>query len=238
MQAGADRRRLGQLIRAAAILGKDTLMTAFTRRALRRTACLALAAGLALGASLGLSGRADAQTDLSNTQIEQGLSGATNNDPSLTAQLLKQMAQQAVAQNKPLSLNKSEIAQRLDKLAQITVQIQFALNSSVIRPQSYATLGSIADAMHHPILWNYRFLIVGNTDATGTRAHNLELSQKRADAIKEALVNLGKVDAARLDAVGLGQEALQVPSKPDDPINRRVQIFNIGTMAPMPKPLQ
>ena len=208
-------------------------MTAFTRRA----AGLLLAAGLAFGASLGLAARADAQTDLSNAQILQGLSGATNNDPSLTAQVLQQMAQAAVQQNKPLALDKSEIARRLDKLAQITVQIQFALNSAVIRPQSYATLGSIADALHHPILWNYRFLIVGNTDTTGTRAANLVLSQKRADAIKEALVSLGKVDPARLDAVGLGQEALQVPSKPQDPINRRVQIFNIGTMAPMPKPL-
>lgn len=213
-------------------------MTAFTRRAARRCAGLALVAGLALGASFGLPSTASAQTDLSNTQIMQGLSGVTNNDPSLTAQLLQQMARTAVQQNQPLSLDKSEIAKRLDKLAQITVQIQFALNSAIIKPESYATLGSIADALHHPILWNYRFLIVGNTDATGTRAYNLELSQKRADAIKEALVSLGRIDPARLDAVGLGQEALQVPSKPADPINRRVQIFNIGTMSAMPKSLK
>lgn len=34
--------------------------------------------------------------------------------------------------------------------------------------------------------------------------------------------------------LGLGQAALQNPQKPDDPINRRVQIFNIGTLKPMP----
>ncbi|QIB32395.1 OmpA family protein [Ancylobacter pratisalsi] len=202
-------------------------MTRFTR----------LFGGLALAAVLAapLATSASAQTEMTDTQIMKGLSGVTNDDPSLTVELLRKMAQDAVAANQPLSLNKSEIAKKLDKLAQITVQIQFALNSSIIRPESYATLGSIADAMHHPILWNYKFVVVGNTDATGTRAYNLKLSQERADAIVQALVTLFRVSPDRLQALGLGQEALQVPSKPDDPINRRVQIFNIGTVAPMPK---
>ncbi|MDR6955862.1 outer membrane protein OmpA-like peptidoglycan-associated protein [Ancylobacter sp. 3268] len=209
-------------------------MTAFTRRA----AGLALVAALTLGASFGSVERASAQTPMSSAEITKQLSEVTQFDPSLTAQVLQNMAQRAVQANQPLPLDQSEIAKRLSKLAQIDVQIQFALNSAVIRPQSYGALGSIADAMHHPILWNYRFLVVGNTDTTGTRAVNLALSQKRAEAIKEALVNLGKVDPARLDAVGLGQEALEVPSKPTDPINRRVEIFTIGTMQAMPKPLQ
>ena len=197
-----------------------------------------LAGGVALAAVLAgpLATMASAQTDLNNAQIMQGLSSATNDDPSLTAEALRRMAADAVAANAPLTLDKSAIARRLDKLAQITVQIQFALNSSIIRPESYATLGSIADALHHPILWNYRFAVVGNTDATGTRAYNLKLSQERADAIVQALSTTFGVSANRLEAVGLGQEALQVPGKPDDPINRRVQIFNIGTMAPMPAP--
>lgn len=195
-----------------------------------------LAGGVALAAVLAgpLTTAASAQTDLSNAQIIQGLSGVTNNDPSVTAEALRKMAQDAVAQNAPLPLDKSAIARQLDKLAQITVQIQFALNSSIIRPESYGTLGSIADALHHPILWNYRFIVVGNTDATGTRAYNLKLSQERADAIVQALVTVFRVSPTRLEAVGLGQEALQVPGKPDDPINRRVQIFNIGTVKPMP----
>ncbi|PZQ79799.1 MAG: flagellar motor protein MotB [Ancylobacter novellus] len=202
-------------------------MTRFTRFVGGMALAAVLAAPLASGAS--------AQTADSNQQILQGLSSVTNDDPSLTVELLRKMAQDAVAQNQPLSLNKSAIAQKLDKLAQITVQIQFALNSSIIRPESYATLGSIADAMHHPILWNYKFVVVGNTDATGTRAYNLKLSQERADAIVQALVVLYRVSPDRLQALGLGQEALQVPGKPDDPINRRVQIFNIGTMGPMGK---
>ena len=203
-----------------------------------RTLSLAarLVGGVALAAVLAgpLASAASAQTDLTNAQIIQGLSGVTTNDIGITAEALRKMAADAVAANAPLTLNKSAIAMKLDKLAQITVQIQFALNSSIIRPESYETLGSIADALHHPILWNYKFAVVGNTDATGTRAYNLKLSQERADAIVQALVTVFRVSPTRLEAVGLGQEALQVPGKPDDPINRRVQIFNIGTVAPMP----
>lgn len=224
MPAGSDRSQ-------SKLKGKTQIMTRYISLAVR------LAGGVALAAVLAgpLTTAASAQTATSDAQIMQGLSGVTNDDPTLTAEALRRMAADAVASNAPLSLDKSAIAKRLDKLAQITVQIQFALNSSIIRPESYSTLGSIADALHHPILWNYRFVVVGNTDATGTRAANLKLSQQRAEAIVEALSTTFGVAANRLEAVGLGQEALQVPSKPDDPINRRVQIFNIGTMKPMPQ---
>jgi outer membrane protein OmpA-like peptidoglycan-associated protein len=175
-----------------------------------------------------------AQTVTSDAQIIQGLQSVTSDDPGISAALLRQMAQQSIAQNPGIPTQTPNLVQKLNQLAQITVQIQFALNSPIIRPESYATLGSIADAMHHPMLWNYKFLVVGNTDATGTREYNLRLSQERADAIVQALVTLFRVAPNRLEAVGLGQEALQDPSKPDAAVNRRVQIYNIGTVKPMP----
>lgn len=199
---------------------------------MRQTTRLAvrLAQGAAVAAVLAclLTLEARAQTSLNNAQILQGLTQATDDEPTITARILRQMAQQAVANNVPLTTDKSTIAQKLDNLAQITVQIQFALNSAIIRPESYTTIGSIADALHHPILGGYRFLVVGNTDTTGSRKHNLELSQQRADAIVEALATVYGVASARLEAAGLGQEALQTPNDPTNPVNRRVQVFNIG----------
>lgn len=210
--------------------GSDSSEGKFRRATIKMTSGLRLAARLSGGIALIglLATGASAQTSLSNTRILQGLSQVTTDEPTITAQILRRMAQDAAAQNLPMTTDRSTIAQKLDDLAQITVQIQFALNSAIIRPQSYATIGSIADALHHPILLGYRFLVVGNTDTTGGRKHNLELSQQRADAIMEALVNLYRVDAARLEAAGLGQEALETPSQPTNPVNRRVQIFNIG----------
>jgi outer membrane protein OmpA-like peptidoglycan-associated protein len=198
-------------------------MTRFTRMFAGATLTLALVAPLAA---------ANAQQGNMTHAIIQSLGDTSKSDPTLTADLLRRMARDAVEQNHPLDINKSAIARRLERLAQFTVQIQFALDSAIIRPESYQTLGAMADAMHHPILRNFRFVVVGNTDTTGTRAHNLALSQRRADAIVQALVNLYSIAPNRLEAAGLGQEALQVPSRPTDPINRRVQIFNIGSLGP------
>ena len=121
------------------------------------------------------------------------------------------------------------LATQLDQLAQINVEIEFDLNSAMIKPSSYRTLGSVADAMHNPILLGYKFLVVGNTDATGGREYNLKLSQERADAVMQALATTFRVDPRRLQAVGLGEENLQDVKNPHAAINRRVQIFNLGS---------
>jgi outer membrane protein OmpA-like peptidoglycan-associated protein len=129
-------------------------------------------------------------------------------------------------------LTRPSLALQLDKLAQINVQIQFKLGSAIIEPSSYRTLGSIADALHNPILHGYKFIVTGNTDVTGPRELNLKLSQARADAVVSALVSVFNVNPTRLDAVGLGEEVLLDPKKPTDPINRRVQIFTVGRVNP------
>ncbi|WP_370199700.1 OmpA family protein, partial [Roseibium sp.] len=97
-----------------------------------------------------------------------------------------------------------------------------------IRPESYETVGLIADALHTPYLQGQTFFIVGHTDAKGAREYNLELSLKRAQAVREALVTTFRVPGDYLFAVGLGEEQLRDPSKPDAAINRRVQLINLG----------
>lgn len=205
-------------------------MSHFLRAAGRTASALVLAAATLATA---LAVPAAAQTNTSYAQIIQGLNAVTTDSPTVDAQALRTWAIESAKQGGPTnSVSQSDLIKKLFSLAQITVQIQFALNSDIIRPESYAAIGAIADAMHDPILRGYRFAVVGNTDATGTRAYNLKLSQERADAIVQALVNLYRVSPARLEAIGLGQEALQNPAKPDDPVNRRVQIFNIGPVGP------
>lgn len=116
----------------------------------------------------------------------------------------------------------------LKQLPNFIVQIQFDLNSDRIKPESWETMGRIADALHHPLLAGNRFLVVGNTDATGKREYNLELSDKRAKSVVDMLVSIYRVDPSHLLAIGFGEEQLRDPSKPDDPINRRVELMNLG----------
>jgi OOP family OmpA-OmpF porin len=117
---------------------------------------------------------------------------------------------------------------QLQNQAQLTVEIVFDFNSAAIRPESYRAVGSMADALHHPLLLPYRFLVIGHTDAVGGRESNLNLSQKRAEAIRNALIEPFGISPARLEAVGLGEEQLRDPLHPDSQVNRRVQLINIG----------
>ncbi|MCX5517419.1 OmpA family protein [Kaistia defluvii] len=198
-------------------------------RSIRNTSLLSLAvAGMLAG---GLSS-ANAQTALSGDQIVQTMgSAARAAPPGLTAALIRQAVQQHMIDNPGMPITWKPL-ELLDNLAQIDVQIQFALNSAIIRPESYSTIGSMADALHHPILGGYKFVVTGNTDTTGNRKDNLALSQARADAVVEALTTTFSVDPSRVEAVGLGEEALEDVKNPKNPINRRVQLINIGKYLP------
>jgi outer membrane protein OmpA-like peptidoglycan-associated protein len=190
----------------------------------------AIALALAL---VGSAGAASAQTTLTESQIIQSMAsaGRAPTGKPLTAALIKQAVQQHMIDNPGMPITWKPL-ELISGLPQINVQIQFALNSAIIRPESYATIGSMADALHHPLLLGSKFVVTGNTDTTGNRQDNLALSQARADAVLEALVTTYNVDPARVEAVGLGQESLQDTSKPTDPINRRVQLINIGPYLP------
>ena len=71
-------------------------------------------------------------------------------------------------------------------------------------------------------------LIIGHTDAVGGRETNLELSQRRAEAIRDALINPFGIVPQRIEAVGLGEEQLLNRRDPQAAENRRVQLINIG----------
>lgn len=65
--------------------------------------------------------------------------------------------------------------------------------------------------------------IEGHADASGNPAANLALSQRRAEAVKDYLVQLG-ADPAMLEPVGLGSNSPKNSKDPMAPENRRVEI--------------
>jgi OOP family OmpA-OmpF porin len=123
------------------------------------------------------------------------------------------------------------VAPYLLKLPQFNFDVAFDLDSSVVRPQSYQTIGRVADALSDLKLLRYTFLVIDHTEATGRRDANLTLSQRRADAIREALLGTFKISPKRLQALGLGEEQLQDSSRPTSPTNVRAQIVTIGEVA-------
>lgn len=65
--------------------------------------------------------------------------------------------------------------------------------------------------------------IEGHADASGAAATNLTLSQRRADAVKDYLVEMG-ADAQLLMPVGVGSNVPKNSKDPFAPENRRVEI--------------
>ncbi len=107
----------------------------------------------------------------------------------------------------------------------IKQQIQFAVDSAVILPQSNALLTEIADALvKNPRI--RRVEVQGHTDNTGTAERNKQLSEDRANAVVAWLTSHG-VAADRLVARGYGQSKPLVPNVTagNRQKNRRVQFI-------------
>jgi OOP family OmpA-OmpF porin len=127
-------------------------------------------------------------------------------------------------------IKRPPLASQLLKLPQLVADIQFDEGAAVVRPDSYRTLGRIADTLSHPSLLGYKFLIVAHTLSSGRREINLTLSQRRADVMREVLINTFKISPKRLQAVGLGEEQLLDSARPTSPANQQVQVMSLGKM--------
>src|SRR6266702_3553967 len=138
------------------------------------------------------------------------------------------LLQRAKSKTDPAPLKRPPVATELLKLPRIAFEIQFDPDSSIIRPESYQTLGRIADALIRSTLLPYGFLIVGHTESTGKREYNLTLSQRRADSIRDALVTTFKISPKRLQALGLGEEQLQDSARPAAPVNQQLEVVTVA----------
>ena len=169
------------------------------------------------------------QIALPSSDLANSLQAVEQAGPALTAASLRQAAAQGLKDpSRANRMNRAPLIGNLERRAQLTIAIQFDLNSARINPASFQAVGLMADALYHPYLQGYRFLVVGHTDGKGNREYNLKLSQQRADAIRDALINPFGIAPSRIEAVGLGEEQLLKAADPEAAENRRVQLINIG----------
>ena len=109
----------------------------------------------------------------------------------------------------------------------VTHGILFDVNSDKIKPESYGTLKEMASVLkEYPDL---KVKIVGHTDADGKDVDNLDLSKRRAAAVKESLAKEFSIDASRMETDGKGES--EPIDKNDNPAgkanNRRVEFIKI-----------
>jgi len=113
--------------------------------------------------------------------------------------------------------------------------VTFETDSAEIKPESTATLNEVAQSLvDHP---GARIQIGGYTDSTGSQAHNLSLSQRRAESVKAYLVARG-VAGDRLVAVGYGESGPIADNATAEgkATNRRVELKLLDEAPPAAKP--
>ena len=186
--------------------------------------------GIALGLAL-LAGAAVAQTAPTRDDIV-GKLNHFEETPEVDFPALKQQVMErakARIKNDPGPVNRPLIVPDLAKLPAFNAQIQFDADTPIIQPASYQTVGRIADAMVHASLLPYTFLIVGHVESNQkTREANAILSQRRADAIRDVLVNTFKISTKRLQPIGLGEEQFLDRAKPTSAVNGQLQILTFA----------
>ena len=109
----------------------------------------------------------------------------------------------------------------------VTSGIHFDVNSDKIKPDSYGILKEVATVLKENEA--VKIKIVGHTDSDGDDAKNMELSKKRAEAVKNALTGEFQISNARIEIDGKG-ETMPL-SKNDTPVgkaqNRRVEFIKM-----------
>ena len=104
----------------------------------------------------------------------------------------------------PGCVEETALVQVEERRIQISDVVFFELNSDLIDSRSFELLSQVATVLvNNPQLRLIR--IEGHTDSSGSRDFNLNLSQRRAEAVKNFLVGRG-VDEGRLTAVGIGPD--------------------------------
>jgi outer membrane protein OmpA-like peptidoglycan-associated protein len=109
----------------------------------------------------------------------------------------------------------------------ISLLIQFDFDSATVRPESLPSIERLTRAIGSPELASYRFAIEGHTDARGRPEYNQRLSERRAQRVRDILIQ-GGVDPERLTAIGKGSAEPANAFDPHAPENRRVKIVNLN----------
>jgi outer membrane protein OmpA-like peptidoglycan-associated protein len=164
--------------------------------------------------------QARADADASRAAAQQQLVAATQ---------ARQDAVSSQAQAAALQAQLADLqAKQTDRGMVLTLgDVLFDVDRSTLKPGADRTLDKVATYLSRDPSRNV--LIEGYTDSTGSLAHNEELSQARADAVRRALIERG-VASNRIQAHGLGPnyEVASNDSAAGRQLNRRVEMVFSG----------
>ncbi len=85
----------------------------------------------------------------------------------------------------------------------ITLNVEFDYDNAAVKPKYHNVIGKVADFMKkYPTT---SAVLEGHTDSRGTEAYNQKLSERRAESVKNYLVEKFGIDSSRLSTKGYGE---------------------------------
>lgn len=177
-------------------------------------------AGAAAGAALGQAiGR-----DTSSTLIGAGIGAAVGGlSGGLVGNYMDK--QEAALQQEFSAVEGASVQRNLDTLAvNFKSDLLFDVNSSAVKAGAFDELARVARVVNqYP---QTTLTVAGHTDSTGKADYNQKLSERRAEAVKNALVGQG-VAAARINTIGYGaaKPIGDNHTESGKAMNRRVNIY-------------
>ena len=172
------------------------------------------AIGGVIGAGLGQAIGRDTKGTLIGAGIGAALGGIAGNQIAAYMDRQEQDLRNAMAESDAVNIQRTH-----DVLsATFKGDIFFDVNSSTLKPGAYSEVDRISKVLNNYPQTTIR--VEGHTDSTGPADYNQRLSEKRAETVKNALVQR-TVDSRRINAVGFGESR---PISSDNATNRRVSI--------------
>jgi outer membrane protein OmpA-like peptidoglycan-associated protein len=112
--------------------------------------------------------------------------------------------------------------------AKAALLITFETNATILTADARHELDIVGQALNTNRLASFNFIIEGHADPRGSAERNLHLSEGRAKAVKQYLVQNQNVSPDRLEAVGKGDREPLNRANPAAPENRRVTFVNMA----------
>jgi len=182
-------------------------------RGTKTGALLGAAAGALLGQAIGRNTTAT----ILGAGIGAAVGGISGNQIGAYMDRQEQELRAAMAQSEAASIQRTQNV----LTATFKSEVMFDFDSSTLKPGAYQEMDRVARILNKYSQTTIR--VEGHTDSKGSEAYNQTLSEKRAMAVKNALVQRG-VDPLRIQTVGYGESQ---PISSNDAVNRRVSIVII-----------
>ena len=163
-------------------------------------------------------------------KAEQGYSEATSKAETADKDAQKadqdaQGAQQTAEKGVNLAMQDQQQIENIDNYQPVkTGTVLFAFNHADLTDDDQQQLADLVQTL--PTLKHYAVEVEGFTDKTGSKQYNLELSQRRADAVVRYLTENEHVPLVKIHVLGLGEDEPAADNHTRDgrKQNRRVEI--------------